>query len=116
MRSEDGTFNFTNRRVAPDIPEENYMPADKMLSTPGYEVNPFSTDSLPEAVLNREQDIILEVEYPYSMATLSFSECFSGNLTYYGGLFNQIFFLQLRTGCHHGISDSTADRRSQVAV
>lgn len=95
MRSEDGTFNFTNRRVAPDIPEENYMPEGKMLSTPGYEVNPFSTDSLPEAVLNREQDIILEVEYPYCMATLSFSECFSGNLTYYGGLFNQIFFKAL---------------------
>ena len=62
-----------------------------MISTPGYSVNEFSTTSFPETVLSREQDMILEVEYPYNMAILSFSECFSANVTFYGGLYNHLF-------------------------
>lgn len=92
LRSADGTFEVTNRREYPDIPEENYMPSDRMISTPGYSVNEFSTTSFPETVLSREQDMILEVEYPYNMAILSFSECFSANVTFYGGLYNHLFF------------------------
>lgn len=91
LRSADGTFEVTNRREYPDIPEENYMPSDRMISTPGYSVNEFSTTSFPETVLSREQDMILEVEYPYNMAILSFSECFSANVTFYGGLYNHLF-------------------------
>ena len=92
LRSADGTFEVTNRREYPDIPEENYMPSDRMISTPGYSVNEFSTTSFPETVLSREQDMILEVEYPYNMAILSFSECFSANVTFYGGLYNHLFY------------------------
>ena len=91
LRSADGTFEVTNRREYPDIPEENYMPSDRMISTPGYSVNEFSTTSFPETVLSREQDMILEVEYPYNMAILSFSECFSANVTFYDGLYNHLF-------------------------
>ena len=91
LRSADGTFEVTNRREYPDIPEENYMPSDRMISTPGYSVNEFSTTSFPETVLSRDQDMILEVEYPYNMAILSFSECFSANVTFYGGLYNHLF-------------------------
>ena len=91
LRSADGTFEVSNRREYPDIPEENYMPSDRMISTPGYAVTEFDTTSFPETVLSRDQDMILEVEYPYNMAILSFSECFSANVTFYGGLYNHLF-------------------------
>ena len=91
LRSADGTFEVSNRREYPDIPEENYMPSDRMISTPGYMVSEFSPSSFPQTVLSREQDMILEVEYPYNMAILSFSECFSANVTFYGGLYNHLF-------------------------
>ena len=92
LRSADGTFEVSNRREYPDIPEENYMPSDRMISTPGYMVSEFSPSSFPQTVLSREQDMILEVEYPYNMAILSFSECFSANVTFYGGLYNHLFY------------------------
>ena len=95
LRSSDGTFELSNRRTPPDIPEENYGPSDRMTSTPGYQVDQLATSSFPETVLSREQDMILEVEYPYSVATLSFSECFSANVTFFGGIFNHMFFKSL---------------------
>lgn len=95
LRTEDGEYELTNRRITPYIPEENYTPQDRLLSTPGYQVMELTTDSIPEKVLSMEQEMILEVEYPYEMAVQSFSECFSVNVCFYGGLYSQIFFKAL---------------------
>ena len=95
IRSSDGTFEYTNRRVEADIPEEYFTPADKMLSTPGYMVSPLLTETMPQAVHDGSQDMILEVEYPYAMATQNFSDCFGVSLTRYDGLYNQLFFKSL---------------------
>ena len=97
LRSEDGSYEFTNRRTMPDIPEENFTMQRNYFTTPGYEVNEMSTDGFSEAVRSREQDLILEVEYPYGIASASFSECFGARVTHYGGLYNQVFFKSLPT-------------------
>ena len=92
LKTDDGAFELHNRRTAPDIPEENFLPENRMPQTPGYEVAQIATELLPEPVLRGEQDLVLEVEYPYSLATQSFSDCFSVNYCAYGGLYNQLFF------------------------
>ena len=92
LKSADGIYEIYNRRTAPDIPEENFFPADRMLQTPGYEVLPILTEQLPESVLLGEEDLILEVDYPYALATQSFSDCFSVSCCRYDGLYNQLFF------------------------
>lgn len=66
-----------------------------MLNTPGYQVFQIGTDQFPEKVLNGEQELILEVEYPYNLASRSFSECFSVTYSRYDGLYNQLFFKSL---------------------
>ena len=95
LKTADGEYEIYNRRFAPDIPEENFFPEDKMLNTPGYQVFQIGTDQFPEKVLNGEQELILEVEYPYNLATRSFSECFSVTYSRYDGLYNQLFFKSL---------------------
>ncbi|MBQ7548974.1 MAG: histidine kinase [Clostridia bacterium] len=71
------------------------MPSDRMLNTPGYELLQINTGQFPEKVLLGEEDLILEVEYPYNMATQSFSDCFSVTCCRYDGLYNQLFFKSL---------------------
>ena len=95
LRSDDGTFEYSNRRDLPDIPLEYYEPQNKLNSTPGYQVIELMSSAFPGTVLSGEQDMILEFEYPYSIPTLSFCECFSAYVTTYGGIFNQIFFKSL---------------------
>ena len=92
LRSADGEYEITNRRSEPDIPEGNFLPADRMQSTPGYGVFEISTEIFPDSVLNGKQEMILEVEYPYSMATQSFSSCFGVMYCREDGLYNQLFF------------------------
>ena len=92
LRSADGEYEITNRRSEPDIPEGNFLSADRMQSTPGYGVFEISTEIFPDSVLNGKQEMILEVEYPYSMATHSFSSCFGVMYCREDGLYNQLFF------------------------
>ena len=92
LRSADGEYEITNRRSEPDIPEGNFLSADRMQSTPGYGVFEISTEIFPDSVLNGKQEMILEVEYPYSMATQSFSSCFGVMYCREDGLYNQLFF------------------------
>lgn len=92
LRSADGEFSISNRRSEPDTPEELFSPADRMLHTPGYNVTDILTESFPETVLNGRQDMIIEVEYPYSMATQSLSDCFGVMYCQEDGLYNQLFF------------------------
>ena len=95
LKTADGEYELLNRRSAPDIPEENFFPADRMLNTPGYELLQINTELLPEKVLEGKQDLILNVEYPYNFATKSFSDCFSVTYCRYDGLYNQLFFKSL---------------------
>ena len=95
LKTADGAFEYSNRRNNPDIPEENFTPEQRMLQTPGYEVTPIIIEFLPEKVQSGEQELILEVEYPYHMATQSFSDCFSVTYSRYDGLYNQLFFKSL---------------------
>lgn len=95
LKTADGEFIMTNRRSAPDMPEEYFRPSDRMLDTPGYQVNQIVTWELPQKVLNGEQDLILEVEYPYSATLQSFSDCFSVTCCRYDGLYIQLFFKSL---------------------
>ena len=97
LKSADGEFEYNNRRSAPDIPEEYFLPENRMLQTPGYGVTDINTESFPEKVLLGEEDMILEVEYPYALATQSFSDCFSVVSCRYDGLYNQLFFKSLPT-------------------
>lgn len=92
LRSADGEYEITNRRNKPDMPEELFWPADRMLHTPGYDVTELSTETFPESVLNGKQDMILKVEYPYSMATQSFSDSCGVMYCQQDGLYNQLFF------------------------
>lgn len=92
LRSADGKFEFSTRRSTPDIPKELFSPADRMFRTPGYDVTEILTESFPKAVLSGKQDMIMEVEYPYSMATQSFSDCFGVMYCQEDGLYNQLFF------------------------
>ena len=95
LKTPDGEYEINNRRSAPDIPEENFFPADRMLNTPGYEVFPINTEQFPEEVRSGEKELILEVEYPYHLANKSFSDCFSVTYSRYDGLYNQLFFKSL---------------------
>ena len=97
LKSADGSFAFTNRRTPPDIPESLFLPENKMLQTPGYEVTQLATELLPEAVLQGSQDLILEAEYPYRAANRSFSDCFSVTSCHSEGLYNQLFFKSMPT-------------------
>ena len=97
LKSADGEFELDSRRVYPDIPEKYFLPADRMLKTPGYEVSQLVTEVFPEKVLSCEEDLILEVEYPYSLATQSFADCFSVLCCRYDGLYNQLFFKSVPT-------------------
>ena len=92
LKTADGEYEITNRRTPPDIPEEQYMPENRMEQTPGYKVEQVDTMLFPEKVLSGEQELILEVEYPYALATENFSDCFSVNYCRYGGLYDQLFF------------------------
>ena len=92
LKTADGEYEITNRRTPPDIPEEQYMPENRMAQTPGYKVEQLDTILFPEKVLSGEQELILEVEYPYALATENFSDCFSVNYCRYGGLYDQLFF------------------------
>ena len=92
LKTADGEYEITNRRTPPDIPEEHYMPENRMAQTPGYKVEQLDTMLFPEKVLSGEQELILEVEYPYALATENFSDCFSVNYCRYGGLYDQLFF------------------------
>ena len=92
LKTADGEYEITNRRTPPDIPEEQYMPENRMAQTPGYKVEQLDTMLFPEKVLSGEQELILEVEYPYALATENFSDCFSVNYCRYGGLYDQLFF------------------------
>ncbi len=95
LKTADGEFEINNRRFAPDMPEEYFFPADRMLNTPGYQVFQINTDQFPEKVRSGEKELILEVEYPYHLATKSFSDCFSVTYSRYDGLYNQLFFKSL---------------------
>lgn len=97
LRSADGTYEISNRRALPDIPEEYFPPESKLINTPGFEVFEISTEMLPETIKSGKQDLILEVNYPYNMATQSFSSCFGVWLCEYDGLYNQLFFKSLPT-------------------
>ncbi|MBQ7744808.1 MAG: histidine kinase, partial [Ruminococcus sp.] len=95
LKTADGEYEIYNRRTAPDMPEEYFLPADRMLNTPGYELLQINTEQFPEKVRTGEQELILEVEYPYHFATKSFSDCFSVTYSRYDGLYNQLFFKSL---------------------
>ncbi len=95
LKTADGEYEIYNRRSAPDIPEEYFFPSGRMLNTPGYELFEINTETFPEKVLTGEQELILEVEYPYHLATKSFSDCFSVTYSRYDGLYNQLFFKSL---------------------
>lgn len=97
LKTADGAYEISNRRTVPDIPEENFLPENRMMQTPGYEVLQISTELFPEPVLLGREDLILEVEYPYAMATQSFSDCFSVACCRYDGLYNQLFFKSVPT-------------------
>jgi signal transduction histidine kinase len=92
ISSADGKFEISNRRSKPDIPEELFAPSERMTGTPGFGVMDILTESFPESVLNGKQDMIIEAEYPYSMATQSFSDCFGVMYCQQDGLYNQLFF------------------------
>lgn len=92
LKTADGEYEITNRRTPPDIPEDQYMPENRMAQTPGYKVELLDTMLFPKKVLSGEQELILEVEYPYALATENFSDCFSVNYCRYGGLYDQLFF------------------------
>ncbi len=92
LRSADGKFEISNRRNKPDMPEELFVPADRMICTPGYGVTEILTESFPKTVLNGKQDMIMEVEYPYSLATQSLSDCLGVMYCHQDGLYNQLFF------------------------
>ena len=92
ISSADGEFVYSNRRTIPDTPEEYFRPEDRMINTPGYGVEEIATETFPESVLYGDQDMILEVEYPYRVATQSFSDCFGVMYCRRDGLYNQLFF------------------------
>ena len=92
IRSADGTLELSNHRVKPDMPEELFFPADRMLKTPGYGVTELQTEALPDSVRNGKQDMIIEIEYPYTMVTQSLSDCFGVMYCHEDGLYNQLFF------------------------
>ena len=92
LRSADRTFEISNRRTSPDMPEQYFVPADRMLNTPGYQVLEIHTVFLPDSVRSGEQEMILEIEYPYEMSTESLSDCFGVHYCEYNGLYSQLFF------------------------
>ena len=93
LSSADGSFAVGNRRSLPDIPEENFWPVNRMRNTPGFEMSQIDTlVQLPESALSGSQEMILEVEYPYEIASKSFSDCFTVFLCHYDGLYNHLFF------------------------
>jgi signal transduction histidine kinase len=95
LKTADGEYEISNRRSLPDMPEEYFLPSDKMQNTPGYKLFQINTYLFPEQVIEGNQDLILEVEYPYSLANKSFSDCFAVTYCRYDGLYNQLFFKSL---------------------
>lgn len=95
LASADGSFEISNRRTLPDIPEEYFWPVNRMPNTPGFEIMQVDTLQLPESVRSGSEEMILEVEYPYEIASKSFSDCFSVFLCGYEGPYNQLFFKSL---------------------
>ena len=95
LKTADGEYEVSNRRSLPDMPEEYFLPSDKMQNTPGYKLFQINTYLFPEQVIEGNQDLILEVEYPYSLANKSFSDCFSVTYCNYDGIYNQLFFKSL---------------------
>ena len=95
LKTADGEYEVSNRRSLPDMPEEYFLPSDKMQNTPGYKLFQINTYLFSEQVIEGNQDLILEVEYPYSLANKSFSDCFSVTYCNYDGIYNQLFFKSL---------------------
>lgn len=90
LKTEDGIEITSNDPYDySDIYDGELQPEEKMLNTPGFLVNEVYIDLAKDYI---DKDVILEVEYPYRLASESFSECFSAVYTHTEGLYLIFFF------------------------
>ena len=90
--SADDMVLLEHRYIDYEIEETDPAPSEVMTKTPGYWIATDDFYAYPEEILNGEKKLTLEVEYPYEMATQSFSDCFSVSLSVTDSVYWLFFF------------------------
>ena len=80
------------RYIEYEIEDAKPAPSELMKNTPGYWIITDDFMDYPDEVMNGEKELTLEVEYPYEMATQSFSDCFGVSLSVTDSVYWLFFF------------------------
>lgn len=88
--NSDGEMIEEYKRSPGDMTEGSGYMAEKMINTPGYFI---MTEYVGlQKGFKSDEEITLEVEYPYTLKTESFSDCFYVMTSYSDGLYLRFFF------------------------
>ena len=93
ISNSKGEVFISNRRN--DDEEEHRWAMNVLKDTPGYAVVDYILAG--DDIFRSREDVTLTVEYPYTLAAESFSDCFQTTLSFSEGLYLRFFFEVLPT-------------------